>query len=87
MGPFEKRAITKIKTTTFSNASGDADVVQTLWACSGTVAFGGSRTSRGGHDTRAINGVRCLMIDHWHSLSRKIKINMIHDLGGGLKYL
>lgn len=28
-------------------AAGDADVVQTLWACSGTVAFGGSRASRG----------------------------------------
>ena len=32
-------------------AAGDADVVQTLWACSGTVAFGGSRVSRGDRET------------------------------------
>ena len=83
-GSILKKEPLQKKTTTCSNASGDADVVQTLWACSGTVAFGGSRTSRGDDNGGSQRGS---MFDDWPWFLSNEKINMIHDLGGGFKYL
>lgn len=55
-------------------AAGDADVVQTLWARSGTVAFGGSGASRGDEDDH-FSLVNDELRQQWWGLSRTHRIN------------